>query len=430
MTIPVQCTCGKALNAPDSAAGKKGKCPACGKTLLIPNAVQTTPSDLVEWVCNHRFQGRRYRRSLPPEKRLWHGNPVRRWTKELLRGNSDAALRLAEVVDGAVATKIFTRCRDDNSGHGLKLADSILSVSSDEHAKLHAVTFCAGQIEDFSAAYALRNALEDESHRVRMEAMKALISTPDRTCDIFALELYSRDADQRNAAAHVLFTFGPYAVPHLSSSIKAKVHKSDDEGRHLAVATLARIDLPTAVSTLKELAFSHQIDRLFVGWAIKALESMAGEKAALSCLIEIVQCETVNDWVRETAAKAISTHSPTISQKFTEEQTRRKLEQGRRERQREQEAKERLETENADLMAKLGSLTTTEIVRELERVSNATAGGTTDSQKHRIHLLGKELHKRGGLEEMRRAYHLMWGGSGRGSRVIEIHWDGVGRWRM
>ncbi|MAE60445.1 MAG: hypothetical protein CMJ49_03710 [Planctomycetaceae bacterium] len=36
MTISVQCSCGKQLRAPDSAAGKKAKCPACGLVAALP----------------------------------------------------------------------------------------------------------------------------------------------------------------------------------------------------------------------------------------------------------------------------------------------------------------------------------------------------------------------------------------------------------
>ena len=38
MSIRVECdACGKVLNAKDDAAGKKAKCPDCGKVLSIPN---------------------------------------------------------------------------------------------------------------------------------------------------------------------------------------------------------------------------------------------------------------------------------------------------------------------------------------------------------------------------------------------------------
>ena len=38
MSIRVQCRCGKRLVAPESSAGKKGKCPACGAVFLVPQA--------------------------------------------------------------------------------------------------------------------------------------------------------------------------------------------------------------------------------------------------------------------------------------------------------------------------------------------------------------------------------------------------------
>lgn len=40
MPIPVACpSCGKQLQAPDSAAGKRAKCPACGNVFAIPEPV-------------------------------------------------------------------------------------------------------------------------------------------------------------------------------------------------------------------------------------------------------------------------------------------------------------------------------------------------------------------------------------------------------
>ncbi|MDB5294339.1 MAG: hypothetical protein JWO31_322, partial [Phycisphaerales bacterium] len=40
MPIVVPCECGKQLRAPDAAAGRKGKCPGCGRVLLVPPAAQ------------------------------------------------------------------------------------------------------------------------------------------------------------------------------------------------------------------------------------------------------------------------------------------------------------------------------------------------------------------------------------------------------
>ncbi|MBI3270910.1 MAG: hypothetical protein HYZ53_18050 [Planctomycetes bacterium] len=38
MPITVKCLCGKVLTAPDAMAGKKAKCPGCGKPVTIPPA--------------------------------------------------------------------------------------------------------------------------------------------------------------------------------------------------------------------------------------------------------------------------------------------------------------------------------------------------------------------------------------------------------
>lgn len=41
MTIEVTCQCGRVLKAPESAAGKKGRCRACGAPIQIPDAAIT-----------------------------------------------------------------------------------------------------------------------------------------------------------------------------------------------------------------------------------------------------------------------------------------------------------------------------------------------------------------------------------------------------
>lgn len=41
MAIPLDCpSCGKRLNAPDSSAGKKAKCPACGTIVVVPDVIR------------------------------------------------------------------------------------------------------------------------------------------------------------------------------------------------------------------------------------------------------------------------------------------------------------------------------------------------------------------------------------------------------
>jgi predicted RNA-binding Zn-ribbon protein involved in translation (DUF1610 family) len=39
MTIQLTCSCGKRLRVPDNAAGKRAKCPACGKVGIVPSPV-------------------------------------------------------------------------------------------------------------------------------------------------------------------------------------------------------------------------------------------------------------------------------------------------------------------------------------------------------------------------------------------------------
>ena len=47
MTISFNCEfCGKKINAPDSAAGKSGKCPACQNKVLVPAPAQEEDDEL------------------------------------------------------------------------------------------------------------------------------------------------------------------------------------------------------------------------------------------------------------------------------------------------------------------------------------------------------------------------------------------------
>jgi len=41
--------------------------------------------------------------------------------------------------------------------------------------------------------------------------------------------------------------------------------------------------------------------------------------------------------------------------------------------------------------------------------------------------IGEDLHRRGGIQEMRRVYSLV--PSMQGKRTLEMHWDGIGEWR-
>jgi hypothetical protein len=43
MPITFQCGCGKKIQAPDTAAGKSGKCPGCGNKITIPQPVAAAP---------------------------------------------------------------------------------------------------------------------------------------------------------------------------------------------------------------------------------------------------------------------------------------------------------------------------------------------------------------------------------------------------
>ncbi|KPJ57728.1 MAG: hypothetical protein AMS16_00925 [Planctomycetes bacterium DG_58] len=43
MPIVVTCECGKVLKVPEEHAGKRGKCPGCGKVITIPTAESQAP---------------------------------------------------------------------------------------------------------------------------------------------------------------------------------------------------------------------------------------------------------------------------------------------------------------------------------------------------------------------------------------------------
>lgn len=48
MSIQLTCDCGKRLKAPDELAGKKAKCPSCGRAITVPAEVaapEASPGD-------------------------------------------------------------------------------------------------------------------------------------------------------------------------------------------------------------------------------------------------------------------------------------------------------------------------------------------------------------------------------------------------
>ena len=46
MPIPVTCSCGKKLNAPDTLAGKRVKCPGCQALVLIPEPLEVIEDEV------------------------------------------------------------------------------------------------------------------------------------------------------------------------------------------------------------------------------------------------------------------------------------------------------------------------------------------------------------------------------------------------
>jgi hypothetical protein len=73
MPIKVACACGKKLAVKEEFAGKKGKCPACGKLLSIPRPkVQEESSD--EWEQGSRFwRGEASSNDWEQRSRFWRG---------------------------------------------------------------------------------------------------------------------------------------------------------------------------------------------------------------------------------------------------------------------------------------------------------------------------------------------------------------------
>jgi len=48
MSIKVTCSCGMKLRAKDEAAGKRARCPACGKITLLPGSCADQPAVIHE----------------------------------------------------------------------------------------------------------------------------------------------------------------------------------------------------------------------------------------------------------------------------------------------------------------------------------------------------------------------------------------------
>lgn len=78
MPIQIDCACGKRLIAPDTAAGKKAKCPGCGAIVTIPSAASPPPEPDFR-IVSESAPGE----APPPEDEAARPGPVRR---PLVRG--------------------------------------------------------------------------------------------------------------------------------------------------------------------------------------------------------------------------------------------------------------------------------------------------------------------------------------------------------
>lgn len=181
MAIHVLCACGKKLAAREELAGKRAKCPQCGKTLLVPAAAASQKPDAgVD----------------TPRAPLYDGKPVEHWLELLTSSDPSQRRKAADVLAGVgpeAAGELAT----------------IVSQSTSEHVLVrHWSTVCLGAIGPAAkeALPALLARLSDEQPLVREKAAHAIEQVvPDARPFVPRLlkGLNEKDGERRAAAVEL-----------------------------------------------------------------------------------------------------------------------------------------------------------------------------------------------------------------------------------
>ena len=80
-----------------------------------------------------------------------------------------------------------------------------------------------------------------------------------------------------------------------------------------------------------------------------------------------------------------------------------------------------------DLGERLATSDDEKVLRQLCGAYAQNDRDTIEQLEPKARLIGEELDRRGGLEEMRRMFDQLRGMQG--SRTLEMHWNGIGDWR-
>lgn len=177
MAIQVLCACGKKLAAREELAGKRAKCPQCGKTLLIPPVAATSKTPA----------------ATAPAGPLYDGKLAAHWLDLLASADPADRRKAADVLAGVGPEAVAD-------------IETFVSRSTSEHVLVrHWATVCLGAVGPGAkeAVPALLARLNDDQPLVREKAAHSIEQVlPDARHFVrhLLLALNEKDDDRRAAA--------------------------------------------------------------------------------------------------------------------------------------------------------------------------------------------------------------------------------------
>ena len=184
MAIQVLCACGKKLAARDELAGKRAKCPQCGKTLLIPAAAADETSVA----------------AAPAGPPLYDGKPPAHWLNLLASADPTDRRKAADVLAGVgpeAAAELATFVSHSTSEHILVRHWATVCLGAIGPAAKEAVPVLLARLNDDQplvrekAAHSIEQVLPDARPFVRHLLLSLNEKDDDRRAE--AVELFRRN---------------------------------------------------------------------------------------------------------------------------------------------------------------------------------------------------------------------------------------------
>jgi HEAT repeat protein len=317
-----------------------------------------------------------------------------------------------------------------------------------------AAAWSLGTLGDPRAIPLLMNVLDDPNTARREDAVEKLGKAgkgDERVFQRLILELSASDAGVRARAAQVL---GKTGDPRAVNGLRSALNDSLLEVRKAAVEALKEIHDPCTVEPLIRACLDGNRDlRLF---ALHTVLRRGGSNALIDTFASlgthqwIELCDAAKLLAEQRHPRAEKLLLPLAKRevfeslsKYARDGVRDGLWQMRSPRAREavreicewQEAEEQSRREQAEqrvakMVSKAQRMSDREMVESLASLCRAYAEDAPeviDALEPLATAIGRRLNERGGIREMRRVFAMLH--DERGTRTLDMHWDGIGDWR-